>query len=146
MSVIIKRTTNVVEALLAKPFLEGLDAFYPNFSDWYVNTVLAELKDPDNIIMLAKENGMVVGVGMGKRGEETKLRCIRVHPQYQNSGLGIRLLDTMLDRLEVRKPHCTVSEELLHQYSRLFVRRYGFHLNDVTKGQYRPQKLEYNFN
>ena len=60
--------------------------------------------------------------------------------------LGITLMDRMLETLECTKPLATVSEEMLHQYSRIFVKRYGFSLDDVAKGAYRPRKLEYYFN
>lgn len=35
---------------------------------------------------------------------------------------------------------------MLHDYSRVFVERYGFSLNKVHKGLYRKGKLEYSFN
>ena len=141
------RTSNVVEALLAKPFLDGLDAYYPDFSHWYINRVVAEIQDPSNFILIAKDGKDVVGVALGKRDKsETKLRCVRIHRDLKSTGLGVRLIDSMIDHLGVRHPHCTVSEELIHQYSRIFVNRYGFHLSSVDKGKYRKGKLEYCFN
>jgi N-acetylglutamate synthase-like GNAT family acetyltransferase len=88
-----------------------------------------------------------VGIALGKRTEsETKLRCVRVLPSHQNSGIGLRLIDRMLEALECENPHCSVAEELLHTYSRAFVNRYGFELTKVDKGMYRAGKLEYGFN
>lgn len=74
------------------------------------------------------------------------MRCIRVHPDYQYAGIGIRLMDNMIEVLEDQEPLCTVSEELIHHYSRIFVNRYGFRLSQVDKGLYRQGKLEYIFN
>ena len=74
------------------------------------------------------------------------MQCVRVADSVSNSGLGITLMDRMLETLECTKPLATVSEEMLHQYSRIFVKRYGFSLDDVAKGAYRPRKLEYYFN
>lgn len=84
---------------------------------------------------------------MGKRAAtERKLRCVRVLPEVQNRGVGLRLIERMFDELETETPHCTVAEEMLGQYSRAFVNRYGFQLSCVDKGRYRPAKLEYAFN
>lgn len=86
------------------------------------------------------------GVAIGRAGKEPKLRCVRVRDDLQGSGLGLRLIDPMLDHLQSDKPHVTVAEEMIHSYSRAFVKRYGFALSDVTKGEYRRSKLEYHWN
>lgn len=143
----IQQTTSFVQAFMALPMLRSLDDLYPDFSHWYVNKVLPGVVLGSDTLLLAKDQGRLVGVAMGKKNKhETKLRCVRVLPEYQNTGLGIRLVDRMLETLECDKPHCTVAEELLHTYSRLFVQRYGFRLSEVLKGAYRPRKLEYVFN
>ena len=77
--------------------------------------------------------------------DETKLRCIRVHQEYANKGIGVKLIDTALSIIG-DKPLVSVSEELIHSYSRIFVNRYGFKLTEVLKGKYRQNKLEYYFN
>ena len=74
------------------------------------------------------------------------MQCVRVHQDHQGGVLGIQLMDRLLEQLAERHPLCTVSEEMLHQYSRAFVKRYGFSLDSVDKGLYRPGKLEYIFN
>ncbi len=140
----IVRVTNCIEALLALPFIENIDKYYPKVADWYVNTVAPGLIESTTVLLLAKKHNTVVGMALGKNGEEKKLRCVRV--QQDNTGLGIRLIDNMLEHLQATKPFCTVSEELLHDYSRFFINRYGFSLDLVTKGEYRPAKLEYHFN
>lgn len=144
MTIVIKPVDNPIEALLAFPFLQSIDRFYPDIADWFVNTVVPGMGEGSSVLLLAKEHQRVVGMALGKTGAECKLRCLRTDGSY--SGLGVRLLDSMLDHLQIAKPHCTVSEELLGQYSRLFVNRYGFDLSHVSKGQYRPGKLEYHFN
>ncbi|MNR71768.1 hypothetical protein D3C71_24460 [compost metagenome] len=142
-----EQTKSTVEALMALPMLASLDSLYPDFGHWYINTVVPGVVVGTDTLLLAKDQGKVVGVALGKKGtDETKLRCIRVLPEYQNRGTGLRLIDRMLDILECAKPHCTVAEELMHTYSRAFVNRYGFELSRVDKGRYRPGKLEYAFN
>ena len=98
-------------------------------------------------MLIARDKDVIAGIALGKVGaEESKLRCVRVNPDHQNGGLGVRLIDRMLDMIQERKPGVTVSEEMINLYSRTFVKRYGFELTDVTKGRYRRGKLEYGFN
>lgn len=134
-------------ALSALPFMSGLDQFYPGFETWFMQKVLPGVVSGKDTLLLALEGEKIAGVALGKRSaEEVKLRCVRVAPAFQSSGLGIRLIDKSLELLEHEKPRCTVSEELLGGYSRAFIKRYGFALTDVRKGLYRPGKLEYCFN
>jgi GNAT superfamily N-acetyltransferase len=129
--------------LRIRRFLSGLANFYPEFDGWLSKRVF-EL--PDSVILLAKEGEHIAGVAIGRKGEDPKIRCIRTHPELQGSGLGIKLMDGLIDHLQCEKPHATVAEEMMHEYSRAFVKRYGFSLSDVTKGEYRPRKLEYHWN
>lgn len=143
----IVQTRAFVPTLQALRVLQGLDSLYPGFNDWYVNKVVPGVVLGNDQLLIAQDAGRIVGLALGKRSaDETKLRCVRVLPAYEGQGLGIKLIDRMLDVLECDKPHCTVAEEMLHSYSRAFVTRYGFELNAVDKGRYRPGKLEYSFN
>lgn len=148
MGLLITPSTDVALAHEALPLLDGLEQYYPGFESWFSNKVVPGLAAGKDVLLLAREHeeGPVVGLALGKKGEETKLRCVRVHPDFQQTGLGIRLIDRMLEELGERRPHCTVSEEMLHAYSRAFVARYGFALSDVKKGAYRPGRLEYFWN
>lgn len=137
-------TRNAVEALLALPFLQSIDRYYPDLQHWFINTVLPGLQEGSSVLLLAKDHHAVVGMALGKTGSEKKLRCVRTNGHY--NGLGLRLMERMFETIECDKPHCTVSEELLGSYSRAFVNRYGFDLHHVSKGEYRPGKLEYHFN
>lgn len=143
----IEATRSFAQTFMALPMLRSLDAFYPGFEHWYVNTVAPGVVVGKDTMLVAMENHRMVGVALGKRtAQEVKLRCVRVLPEFQNTGLGLRLIDRMLDELECDKPHCTVAEEMLHSYSRAFIQRYGFELTGVDKGSYRPGRLEYRFN
>jgi GNAT superfamily N-acetyltransferase len=140
-------TNDFLPAMMALPFLRSLDVYYPNVSDWYLNTVVPGLVTGQDKLLIAREAGQLVGIALGKKGaDETKLRCVRVAPAWENRGVGLRLIEGMFEALEDEQPHCTVAEELLHTYSRLFVNRYGFRLSGVDKGAYRRGKLEYRFN
>lgn len=105
--------------------LGTLDKYYPDISHWYVNKVIPGLFTGGDKLIIAKDNGNIVGFALGKKSEETKLRCVRGLPEYQNKGLGIRLIDGMIELLECEKTLVTVSEELFHHYSRAFINRYG---------------------
>ena len=142
--VTIHQSSNAVEALLASPFLHSIDRYYPDINHWFINTVLPGLQLGESVLLLAKDGNNLVGMALGKTGREKKLRCVRTTGEH--SGLGLRLIETMFEKLETTTPHCTVSEELLGQYSRMFINRYGFDLNHVSKGEFRRGKLEYHFN
>ena len=142
-----EKSRSFVEAFMALPLLRSLNELYPGFETWYINQVVPGVVLGKDVLMLAKDGHQVVGIALGKKSaKETKLRCVRVLPEHQQSGVGIRLIDHMLEALECEKPSCTVAEELFHTYSRPFVNRYGFALSSVDKGRYRPGKLEYAFN
>jgi GNAT superfamily N-acetyltransferase len=143
----IDSTQSFVEAFMALPMLKSLDELYPDISYWYANTVVPGLVLGNDVLLLAREGGRTLGMALGKRTpEERKLRCVRVMPEAQNRGVGLRLIERMFVELETEQPHCTVAEEMLGLYSRAFVNRYGFRLNEVDRGRYRPGKLEYIFN
>lgn len=137
----------LTDTLKARSLLNTLTNYYPEFEYWYVNKCMPDILLKRNTLLLAEEHGQLVGVGIGKKNkEETKLRCIRVHPDYQSKGIGIHLVEKMLVLLDHDKPHCTVAEEMLHDFSRPFVNYFNFNLKEVKKGMYRQGKLEYIFN
>lgn len=144
----IEQTTSFVSAFEALPFIASLNQYYPDIDYWYVNKVVPGLILGNDKLLIARDSANnIAGLALGKKSDdESKLRCVRVHPDHQSVGLGIRLIDQMLELIETREPGVTVSEEMIHLYSRAFVNRYGFKLSDVSKGRYRVGKLEYGFN
>lgn len=141
------RAHRLVDTINAYRLLDGLENFYPEFGYWYKNRVMPGVMMGQDVLMLAREHGQVIGVGLGKRNDhETKLRCIRVLPEYQGRSVGIHLVEKMLRELDDDKPSCTVAEEMLHQFSRPFINLFKFDVSRVEKGMYRPGKLEYIFN
>lgn len=142
-----EKSVRLADAMLAKNMLDGLENYYPGFEYWYVNKCMPGIVLGPDILIVAREHGQIVGVALGKkRDDEKKLRCIRVQPSYQNRGTGLHLIDRMLREMDDDKPLCTVSEEMMHMYSRAFVNHYKFDLTSVEKGMYRPNRLEYVFN
>jgi ribosomal protein S18 acetylase RimI-like enzyme len=142
-----ERAHRLVDTVNAYRLLDGLENYYPEFGYWYKNRVMPGVMMGQDVLMLAREHGQVIGVGLGKRNDhETKLRCIRVLPEYQGRSVGIHLVEKMLRELDDDKPSCTVAEEMLHQFSRPFINLFKFDVSRVEKGLYRPGKLEYVFN
>jgi GNAT superfamily N-acetyltransferase len=142
-----EKSNKLVDVLFAKKMLAGLENYYPDFEYWFVNSCMPGILVGNDQLILAKEKGDIIGVALSKRNKhETKLRCVRVLPEYQQKGVGIHLIDKSLVALGHDKPYCTVPEEMLHQFSRAFINHFGFQLTSVNKGMYRPQRLEYLFN
>jgi GNAT superfamily N-acetyltransferase len=137
----------LADAMIARGVMDGLENYYPDFGHWYVNKCIPGIVLGKDTLLVARDKHQIVGVALGKRTvKETKLRCVRVLPSYQSRGVGIHLIERMLRQLDCDKPHCTVAEEMLHQYSRAFVNHFDFNLSSVDKGRYRSGKLEYVFN
>lgn len=145
--ILLDSNPSFITAFNVLPFIQSLNQYYPEIEHWYINKVIPGMMTGNDKIIVAMDNGHIAGLALGKLDhEESKLRCIRVHPDYQHNGLGIRLIDNMLELIEDDKPKVTVSEEMLHLYSRAFISRYNFNLTTVDKGRYRKGKLEYGFN
>jgi GNAT superfamily N-acetyltransferase len=141
------QTSRLTDVMMSLEMLKNLNDLYPGFHGWFVNKAMPGIILGDDILICAKEHDQIIGVALGKkRDDETKMRCIRVDPAYQKRGVGMRLIDGMLTALGDDKPHCTVAEEMMHDYSRAFIEHYRFTLTNVTKGEHRFGKLEYGFN
>lgn len=139
-------TARLVDAAQAHAVLAGLDRYYPGFDEWYVNKVIPGITLRGDPLLLAEDAGQIVGMAVGRTGPRPKVRCIRVIPAYAGRGLALHLMDRLLHRLGCDQPQLTVAEELLHDWARILVNRYGFQLSWTHKGRYRPGRLEYEFN
>jgi hypothetical protein len=126
--------------------IKPISEFYPDFSNWYWDKVVPGVLIGSDKIIMAEKHGELVGIALIKIGEEKKLRALRINEKFQSSGAGLYLIDEALRLLGTDKPVATVAEEMIHDYSRIFVERYGFNLSRVHKGMYRKGKLEYSFN
>lgn len=142
-----RRTESVVDGFRAYSLVRSVGMYYPDFEHWFVNRGLPEACTGGGSLILAEDGDDVVGVVMGKRSEtETKLRLLRVAPSHQNRGVGPHLMDHALRELGEDAPLCTVCEEMLGLYARMFVNMYDWRLDRVERGMYRPDRLEYLFN
>lgn len=141
-----RASKSLVDCYRAFELTSGLDVYYPDFKDWYWNKVVPSVMVGDSEIILAEQHDEAIGIALIKRGDEPKLRCLRVKPEYTSRGVGIHLIDKSLRLLDHDKPIVTVPEEKINELSRIMVNRFDFDLCHVDKGLYRAGKLEYQFN
>lgn len=143
---------NIIEANTLPLLLEAfkiLDANpynYPDFKDWFFNKVIPGTFISTDKVYLYMIKGVFIGVSVIKKGVENKLRAVRVIGKYQTKGYGIGIVDHTLKMLNDDKPLVSVSEPLMHDFSRMFINRYDFDLVHVHKGLYIKDTLEYQFN
>lgn len=141
------RTPNsIADIYAAFGVLQPISNFYPEFNSWFWDKVVPGVILGDDKIIMAEKRGELVGISLIKNGPEKKLRAIRINEKFQGTGAGLYLIDESLRLLDTDKPVATVAEEMIHDYSRIFVERYDFVLSRVHKGMYRQGKLEYSFN
>lgn len=148
MSIITYRSSNdMAEARAIFPEIASIENCYPDFRKWYFAKAVPDLGNGKGRMVIAEQDSQVVGVALGKRdGAERKLRCLRVDPRFRNNGVGTHLIERIMRELDTDAPLVTVSEEMLHDLSRMMVNVFGFRLTSVDRGTYRPGKLEYVFN
>ena len=140
-------SNKLCDLLMSLKMLEQLENYYPGFQYWFINKALPGVLVGDDLLVVARHKAAIIGVALGKKSEdENKLRCVRVAPEYQKRGIGLRLVEKTLTEMDCDKPLCTVSEEMFHEFSRPFINLFDFDLSTVKKGLYRPGKLEYVFN
>jgi len=135
------------EGKAAYAVVRDLTDSYPGFESWFFGTAMPDLATGRGRMLLAEQDGQVVGLALGKRDDtETKLRCLRVVPRLRGRGIGAGLVDRMLEGLGCDRPLVTVPQDMLHEHAATFVNRYGFALTRVERGLYREGRLEYVFN
>lgn len=145
----IEKVNNLAQLRRLLPILESLSDIYPDITSWYINKVIPRtMFSQENIVLMIKnENNQLCGFAIGKKTtKETKLSCLYILEDYRKKGYGTLLINEMLIELEETNPHCTVSEELFHSVSKLFVNKFEWSLDEVKNSVYRTDKLEYFFN
>lgn len=142
-----RNPSNILDLHMAFKLLEPISPMYPKFKDWYWDNVVPGIILGNDKIIIAENKYEIVGVAVIKNSEqEKKLRALRVSEKYQKTGAGLHLIDKSLKELNHDKPVVSVSEEMINEFSRIFINRYNFDMTHVYKGLYRKDKLEYEFN
>jgi len=135
----------MLEAFQTLEMIRDLDAFYPDFTDWWINKVIPGVVVNNDPMIVADDGSRIIGLACGKVSEK-KLRCLRVASEYKDRGIGIKLIERILPILGTDRPAASIPEERVHDFSRILVNRFDFKLDRVEKGLYRKGKLEYFFN
>lgn len=146
MSIVFKTANTIPELHIAFNIVKPISNLYPDFSNWYWDKVVPGIILGDDKVIIAENNGNIIGVSMIKDGNEKKIRAIRVNEKYQKKGYGLHLIDYSLKLLNESKPIASVADEMINEYSRMFINRYDFDMTHVYNGLYRKNHLEYEFN
>ncbi|EIU1446434.1 TPA: GNAT family N-acetyltransferase [Pseudomonas aeruginosa] len=129
-----------------KTSLFGLSGYYPLFDQWLETKVLPGLIIGERSILVEHHQRRFSGLAIIKNDDfEQKLCCLRVMPEFQGSGTGLRLFERSFETLENDMPLLSIAEEQRDIFKKLFS-YYGFELAKEYKGYYRPLKDELSFN
>lgn len=127
-------------------FLSEASRYYPSFYEWYFEKVMPGVQKGDRKIISEIRDGKIAGIAILKNTiEEKKICTLRIAPNYQNRGIGVRLFKKSFEILQTNKPLLTVSEEKLAEFHKIFS-YFNFEETDVIEGKYRVGKKEYIFN
>lgn len=143
------KTTNIIELTQLLPLIESIEIFYPDIKHWYLNKVIPRVVlNKNNIVFIAKnESGNLIGFIIGKdTKKEKKICCVMILPEYRNNGYAIKLIEEMQKELKTNKPHCSVSEDMLPLYEKIFIKHFNWELKEVISNLYVEGKKEYFFN
>ena len=88
--------------------LQDLSGIYPEFNQWYYETVTPEIGKTREIL-LAMSPEIIAGIAILKRAEEKKICTLRVRDGFSGRGIGQRLFDESFKYLEDLFPTFTVS-------------------------------------
>lgn len=125
---------------------EFLRGSYPNFDRWIVQKVIPGIFDGNRTVMLEERSGAIVGLLILKHtSDERKICTLRVKPEYENRGLGVKLFEKSFEILEVETPLLSVSEVSLPKFERIF-KHFGFIFERSYLGMYLPKVHEFAFN
>lgn len=131
--------------MLAADF-EYLRGSYPEFEHWFLNQVIPGLLLGERTIFIEQRNSVVAGVVILKHtADEKKLCTLRVRPEYECLGLGVRLFEKAFEVLETEKPLLSVSEIAYPKFLRLFD-HFNFSHRASYADMYLPRVSELSFN
>ncbi|RXJ77207.1 N-acetyltransferase [Arcobacter sp. F155] len=126
--------------------LVDIESFYPNFKTWYSTKVIPGIINDTREILTEYREDTLVGIAIIKKEkQEQKICTIKIIPEYQNRGIGVKLFKRALNKLSTDKPFVTVPEERFHEFHKIFI-HFGFKLTEVKTGYYRKGKKEYIYN
>lgn len=127
-------------------FLSYISDSYPSIDRWFINKVVPGLTNGTRKLFIYRRNEKVVALCIAKKTDkELKICTVRVIPEFAGKGLGVKLFKDAMNWLGTDKPHLTVSEDRLSDFTRIF-EYFGYKLTSTHNGLYLPGKVEYFYN
>ena len=119
---------------------------YPGFDEWLLGKVIPGIYAGERTAVVELRDSAVAGLLIVKHSEtEKKLCTLRVRPEFESRGLGVRLFETAFDLLGTDHPLLSVSAPSIPKFSRLFA-HFAFSKEAVYGGRYLPHVDEFSFN
>lgn len=125
--------------------LQDLKYEYADFSSWYFNKVIPEIKSGKRDILFTLDKNNISGVLITKDDIEKKICTLRVSPNYQKHGLGKFLFEQSFKKLQTEKPIITVSQKRQIQFNKI-LNYYGFELACIAIHYYGQGSAECCYN
>lgn len=123
-----------------------LRSTYPNFDEWLSRKVIPGIATGERTVIVEQRESYPVGLLILKHSDdEQKLCTLRVRPEFEYRGVGVRLFNTAFEILGTSRPLLSVSEVALPKFSKIF-KHFGFSCEAVYKDLYFPQIQELSFN
>ncbi|CCO47129.1 hypothetical protein VIBNISOn1_230028 [Vibrio nigripulchritudo SOn1] len=127
-------------------FLQSLSGDYPDIDSWFLNTVIPGLSDGSRKIFAHVRQNEIISLAIAKKSSDEKKICtVRVSPEFNGIGLGVKLFKLSMDWLETSTPHLTVSEDNYPKFERIF-KHFGYRLTSTHNSLYQEGKVELLFN
>lgn len=124
-------------------FLRGT---YPNFDNWLSTKVLPGVTKGERTIIVEERQGHPVGLLILKHTDkERKLCTLRVRPEFEYQGIGVRLFSKAFEILETTHPLLSVSETALPKFERIFD-YFAFACEASYQDLYLPRVQELSYN
>lgn len=134
--------------------LKDLAESYPNFGEWFYNTVMPEmeLKNGEREIIIAvsevenRKKYLLTGIAILKKTvDEKKICTFRVHKDFRNQGIGTGLFEECFKYLDTKKPKITISENTIDMFKK-HIEYYQFDRCEILDGYYKKGIKEYVYN
>ena len=139
-----ERMMQFVRSILAD--MAFLRESYPGFDKWLLGKVIPGIYAGERTAVVELRDSVVAGLLIVKHADtEKKLCTLRVRPDFESRGLGVRLFEAAFDLLGTDHPLLSVSEPSLPKFSRLFA-HFAFSKEAVYGGRYLPQVDEFSYN
>jgi ribosomal protein S18 acetylase RimI-like enzyme len=123
-----------------------LRSSYPNFDSWLLHKVIPGVVCGERTVILEMRAAEVAGFMILKHSSSEKKLCtLRVRPQYESLGMGVRLFDTAFEILNTERPLLSVSEKAVPKFATLF-NHFGFSREAIYEDRYLPRVRELSYN